>query len=71
MATQALQAGSTVLQEEPVILVREDGMDANAPINIYHAFLAASPAVQSQVLGFFSPVDTAAEGSMDRDQIER
>ena len=56
MATQALQAGSTVLQEEPVILVREDGMDANAPINIYHAFLAASPAVQSQVLDFFSPV---------------
>ena len=52
VATRSLRPYTTFLEEEPVILVKGP-VD---PISIYRFFLAASPAVQSQVLDFFSPV---------------
>ena len=76
VATQSLQPGTTILEEQPLILVRGGSMDANALIGIYCAFLAAPPAVQSQVLDFFSPVQpdlrTAllATGKVDARQVE-
>ena len=78
LSTRSLLPGTTILQEEPVILVK--GGKHYHPLGIYRAFLAASPAVQSQVLDFFSPTtgarsmelraDLLAGGSLGGEQVE-
>ena len=77
VATQSLPPGTTILQEVPVILVKGPHYAVSTYLEV---FRKVSPAMQREILGFFSPVNgpkatelraaLLAEGSMDRSQVE-